>query len=245
MKNISEKTEPMVIDVSGTCSNFKDIYGHVWVDFYNTNTQWQEYFIGKESYKKNNAENIHKMLKDVILPQEDLYSIFFAANNDVFHTLGNAYFIYFKEYEYFIAEIYDLIKKRLDTMNLIYEHVLIDDKERTKLDGIKKDLSLYNDTQMVKIIKEESVDFSNNFKKYSAAEYKNNVAYATENSVAIRDVDMDPDRIRRVMTDFIGNFLVRLEKALPKYDTISKTINKAFSEDSITRQKGTFQSKII
>lgn len=234
----------MLVDIIGTCSDFKDLYGNVWIYFYNTSTKWQSYFIGSNEYSIENTKKLMKLINDIAIPDFNLYSIYFADSNVVFDVLNKAYYIYFKEYKYFIETILEIIKNRLTEENLEYEDILISESKRPLLSSIKIDLSLFELNELTKIIDLKSSDFSHNYQQFVSSEYKGNVIYSTKGSVEIYDKHMNPKTIRNAFTDYIGNFLTTLDEVLPEYNDMERQFHEKFTKHQFEPEKKEKQKKL-
>ena len=46
LKTENNSNEKILVDILGTCTPFKDLYGNLWVEFYNASKKWQDYFLG-------------------------------------------------------------------------------------------------------------------------------------------------------------------------------------------------------
>lgn len=220
----------MIVDVFGTCSRLKDMYGNVWINFYNTTERWQNYFIGDNNNSNKNREKIYKLINDLKIPDFSLHSIFFAESNIVFDVLNKAYYLYFKEYKFFIEYILRIIKERLTEKNLEYEDILISEEKRPILSSIKDDLKLYDLNELVDIMDRTTIQFSNKYKDFITVQYKKRVEYSTIASVEIKERFMDSKIIRKALTDYLGNFISSLNETLPKYNYVEKRIKSGFTQ---------------
>ena len=222
------KFENMVVDITGTCSDFNKTYGNVWVNFYNTNKKWYNYFVGiKEPSLENNRNKIISLIKDLTLPDFNIYSIYFAKENIVFDVLNKAFLIYFKKFRFFLQELIEIIKSRISVKDLDYEELLLTDLKRPDLTTIQNDLRLYSKEEIISIldkhapeINKSSIDLLTNYKT---------AIISTENSVMITDKYFNPTIVRYLTTDFIGNFLDILNNSLPRYAEIEERFDKVIS----------------
>lgn len=227
-----KKTEYMIVDIFGTCTGFKDTYGNVWVNFYNTSKKWQTYFIGKSDNVKKNRKKLYSLMNDLKIPDFRLYSIFFSESNIVFDLLNKAYYLYFREYKYFLEYILKIIKDRLTEKNLEYENILISERKRHKLTDIKNDLKLYDPDELISIIDRHIADFSNKYEDFLETHYKKGIIYSTGSAVEIKERNMNPRTIRNALTDYLGNFMSTLDETLPKYKDFEKRIQQGFTTHS-------------
>jgi len=241
-KDVDTK-DKMIIDVLGTCTLFRNLYGNVWLEFYNASKKWQDYFIGEKEINEANRTQLYSVIDDIKIPDLKIYSIFFAKSNVVFDLLNKAYFLYFREYKFFIETIVKILEDRLNEKNIEYEDLLISDRKRPLVPVMKKNLKLYNTNELVDIIDKTSSDYSNNFERYIFQEYKGMIVYTTAGSVIFRDRTMDEKRIRIALTDFIGNFLSTLYDTLPKYNDVEKRIKMSFTSHRFQPEKGKKQMK--
>lgn len=235
--------EKVIIDVLGTCTQFKDLYGNVWIEFYNASKKWQNYFIGGNEVNEINRDGLYSLMNDIIVPDLRIYTIFFAESNIVFDLLNKAYYIYFRDYKFFIETIVKILEDRLNEKNLEYENLLISDVKRPLIPALKNDLKLLNTNELVSIIDRKTSDFSNNFESYVSHQYKGMITYTTASSVIIKDRSMDEKRIRSTITDFVGNFLSTLYNTLPKYNDVEKRIKKEFTTHRFQPEKGKKQMR--
>lgn len=243
LQNENNTKDKMIFDVLGTCTPLRHLYGNVWLEFYNASKKWQDYFLGETEINETNRNRLYKLIDDIRVPDLKIYSIFFAESNVVFDLLNKAYFLYFREYKFFIETIVKILEERLDEKKIEYENLLISDKKRPLVPVMKKNLKLYNTNELIDIIDKTSSDYSNNFERYISQQYKGMIVYTTAGSVVIKDHNMDEKRIRYALTDFIGNFLSTLYDTLPKYIDVEKRIKISFTSHKFQPEKGKKQMK--
>lgn len=244
LKTEDNSTEKILVDVLGTCTQFKDLYGNVWIEFYNASKKWHDYFLGNDSNSKINRDNIYSLINDIKTPDFRIYTIFFAESNLVYDLLNKVYFLYFKEYKFYIETITKIIQDRLTEKNLEYEDIILSERKRPLIATIQNDLKLLNTSELVDIIDRKTPEFSNNFSKFVSDQYKGMITYTTASSVVIKDKTMNPMRIRSAITDFIGNYLSTLYDALPRYNDVEKNIKRNFTQHKFEQEKGKKQSKL-
>lgn len=244
LKAENNSIEKILVDVLGTCTQFKDLYGNVWVEFYNASNKWQNYFINKDSSNKINRDYLYSLIDDIKTPDLRIYTIFFAESNLVYDLLNKVYFLYFKEYKFYIETITKIIEDRLNEKNLEYEDLLLSERKRPLITAIQNDLKLLNTNELVNIIDRKTPEFSNNFSRYVSEQYKGMINYNTSGSVIIKDKTMNPMRIRSAITDFIGNYLSTLYDTLPRYNDVEKNIKREFTQHKFEPEKGRKQLKL-
>lgn len=235
--------EKVIVNVLGTCTQFKDLYGNVWIQFYNASQKWQNYFILEKDASEINRNKLYSLIDDVKIPDLKIYTIFFAESNIVFDLLNKAFYLYFREYKFFIEIIVKILEDRLNEKNLEYENLLISEVKRPLIPALKNDLKLLNTNELVSIIDKKTSDFSNNFERYVSNQYKGTITYTTASSVIIRDKNMNEKRIRNAITDFVGNFLSTLYDTLPRYNDVERKIKNKFTTHKFEPEKGKKQMK--
>ncbi|MEJ2249562.1 MAG: hypothetical protein P8Y97_07875 [Candidatus Lokiarchaeota archaeon] len=157
--------------------------------------------------------------------------------NFVFDLLNEAFYIYFKEYKFFIEYCIEILGKRISVEDLDYEKLPISDDKRTLITEIQNDLKLYNESELVEIIDRKTNIFSDNFQRFVSDQYHNKVIYSTASSVEIKAKDMNSKIIRKAYTDFLGNFLTSLYSTLPRYDKFEKEVQKGFNTHEFKPEK--------
>lgn len=229
--------ESLIVDVLTTCTDLKRMYGNVWITFYDTNIKWENYFTIEGTQNDKNREKFYQLIKNITQPDFKIYSIFFARSNFVFDLLNEAFYIYFKEYKFFIEYCIEILGKRISVEDLDYEKLPISDDKRTLITEIQNDLKLYNESELVEIIDRKTNIFSDNFQRFVSDQYHNKVIYSTASSVEIKAKDMNSKIIRKAYTDFLGNFLTSLYSTLPRYDKFEKEVQKGFNTHEFKPEK--------
>lgn len=235
LENKRGEHDLMVVDINGTCGSIKDLYGNIWIDFYNTGIKWYRYFFGKEKYQERNRKKLYKMINDLKIPDYKFYSIFFAKSNVVFDLFNDAFYLYWFQYKYFISDIINLIKDKLEKKDLEYEELYIDSQARPLIEDLKKDFRLYNPTELVNLT-HQYTEYLRSYQNFIAKTYKGNVMCTSTSSIEIVDKSMNPIEIRKAITDFIANFLITLGNGLIKYNTIEKSLSNVFIHHTFTAQ---------
>lgn len=243
LENMIGETELMVIDINGTCENIKDLYGNVWIDFYDAKENWSDYFVSDKLYQENNRKKLYNLINKIKIPDFRLHSVFFAKSNLVFDVLNYAYYLYWREYRYFIEDIMDIIKDRMKIKTLDYEdlHFSIDTKKR--IIEIRKDLKLYNSNELIDLI-QSYVDYPIGFQNFISKNYNENLI-SLESSFEIKNKTMAPKLIRNVVTDFIGNFLNSLYYGIIRYEKTEQQLKNKFSTYEFTKQGSKYKESSL
>ena len=243
LENGIDKPELMIIDINGTCENIKDLYGNVWIDFYDAKEKWSNYFVGDKLYQENNRKKLYKLINKLKIPVFKLHSVFFAKSNLVFDLLNNAYYLYWREYKYFIEDVMDIIKDRIKIGALDYEDLHFSSDTKKIIVDIRKDLKLYNSKELINLI-QSYIDYIIGFQSFISKSYKENLV-SLEGSFEIKNKTMTPKLIRNVVTDFMGNFLNSLYFGLIRYEKTEQQLKNKFSTYEFTKQGSKYKESSL
>ncbi|MHA1370260.1 MAG: hypothetical protein ACTSRA_11160 [Promethearchaeota archaeon] len=234
----------MVIDVEGSCTDLNKLYGNVWIDFYDNFKEWERYFSGEDGNQQN-RKRILNLIKDLTMPAHDIHSIVFASSNDALELYNNAFYVYFRQFKYFISEIFDIVRDRLNDKNLEPEGFYLSKENKKKLMKIKEDLKIYAKEPLIELLDRKGIGFNNNFGKFVKKNYSNETIYATTASIEIKDVKMRPEKILSVLIDFIVNFIRSMDNTIMPYDELEKRIEINFGKHEFYHEtEKSYQAKL-